>query len=209
MRHGRTARLLGAVFGLIWLLLAIDPWYRQDWLLENVLVFVAVPLLVRYGPDLRLSDTSWVCLFVFFTLHAIGAHFTYAEVPYDRAYEWLSGRSFEADFGAGRNHYDRLVHFLYGLLMALPVIELLDARAPPVGLWRWLLPVLFLMSHGALYESIEWVAAEIFGGELGMAYLGTQGDVWDAQKDTALAAAGAALGVTFWLLWRARTSSRS
>jgi putative membrane protein len=60
-----------------------------------------------------------------------------------------------------------------------------------------------------LYECIEWVAAEIFGGELGMAYLGTQGDVWDAQKDTALAAAGAALGVTFWLLWRARTSSRS
>jgi putative membrane protein len=201
MRHSRTARLLGAVFGLIWLLLAIDPWYRQDWLLENVLVFVAVPLLVRYGPDLRLSDASWVCLFVFFTLHAIGAHYTYSEVPFQ---QWLG-------FGddGSRNHYDRLVHFLYGLLMALPVIELLDARAPPVGLWRWLLPVLFLMSHGALYECIEWVAAEIFGGELGMAYLGTQGDVWDAQKDTALAAAGAALGVTFWLLWRARTSSRS
>ncbi|MEZ5457886.1 MAG: DUF2238 domain-containing protein [Steroidobacteraceae bacterium] len=207
MRHSRTARMLGAVFALIWLALAIDPWYRQDWLLENVLVFIAVPLLARYGPDLKLSDASWVCLFAFFTLHAIGAHFTYAEVPYGRAYEWLSGRSFEADFGAGRNHYDRLVHFLYGLLMALPVIELLDARARPMGLWRWLLPVLFLLSHGALYESIEWVAAEIFGGELGMAYLGTQGDVWDAQKDTALAALGAVLGVTFWLLWRSRRAA--
>ena len=199
MRHSRTARLLGAVFALIWLALAIDPWYRQDWLLENVLVFVAVPLLVRYGPDLRLSDASWVCLFLFFTLHAIGAHYTYSEVPFQ---QW---------FGLGgdgsRNHYDRLVHFLYGLLMALPVIELLDARAPPVGLWRWLLPVLFLMSHGALYESIEWVAAEVFGGELGMAYLGTQGDVWDAQKDTALAALGAVIGVSFWLLWRSRRAA--
>jgi putative membrane protein len=209
MRHGRTARILGAVFALIWLALALDPWYRQDWLLENVLVFIAVPLLARYGPGLRLSDASWVCLFVFFTLHVIGAHYTYSEVPYERWYEWLSGRSFEADFGIGRNHYDRLVHFLYGLLMARPVMELLDARARPVGLWRWLLPVLFLMSHGALYESIEWVAAEVFGGDLGAAYLGTQGDVWDAQKDTALAALGAVIGVTFWLRRRARTSSPS
>ena len=88
-------------------------------------------------------------------------------------------------------------------------MELLDARARPIGLWRWLLPVLFLMSHGALYESIEWIAAEIFGGDLGAAYLGTQGDIWDAQKDTALAALGAMLGVSFWLAPRFSASSRS
>jgi putative membrane protein len=178
------------------MLLAIAPWYRQDWLLENLLVFVSVPLLMRYGPSLRLSDASYVCLFIFFSLHIVGAHYTYAEVPF-------------ADFGAGRNHYDRLVHFLYGLLMARPSMELLDARARPIGLWRWLLPVLFLMSHGALYESIEWIAAEIFGGDLGAAYLGTQGDIWDAQKDTALAALGAMLGVSFWLAPRFSASSRS
>lgn len=199
----RNARVLGAVFALVWLALAIDPRYRQDWLLENVLVLIAVPLLVLFGPGLRLSDASWACLFVFFTLHVVGAHYTYSEVPYASWYEALSGRSFGADFGVGRNHYDRLVHFLYGLLMALPVMELLDARARPSGLWRWLLPVLFLLSHGALYEMIEWGAAEIFGGDLGAAYLGTQGDIWDAQKDTALAALGAVLGVTSWLSWRA------
>jgi putative membrane protein len=202
-RYSRTARVLGLVFALLWLALAIDPLYRQDWLLENVLVLVAVPLLVRFGPDLRLSDASWACLFVFFSLHVIGAHYTYSEVPYQDWYEGLSGRSFEADFGIGRNQYDRLVHFLYGLLMALPVMELLDARARPTGLWRWLVPVLFLISHGSLYELIEWGAAETFGGDLGAAYLGTQGDIWDAQKDTALAALGAVLGVTFWLPWRA------
>ena len=199
--HSPLARWLFGVFALLWVVLAIAPWYRQDWLLENLLVFIAVPLLARYGPSLRLSDASYLCLFVFFSLHIVGAHYTYAEVPYRDWYAALGGRSYVADFGAGRNHYDRLVHFLYGLLMALPSMELLDARARPQGLWRWLLPVLFLMSHGALYESIEWIAAEIFGGELGAAYLGTQGDIWDAQKDTALAAIGALLGVSFWL-WR-------
>jgi putative membrane protein len=201
--HSVLAKRLGAAFALIWVALAIAPWYREDWLLENMLVLIAVPLIARYGPSLRLSDTSYVLLFVFFTLHVIGAHYTYSEVPYDQWYEALTGRSFTGDFGAGRNHYDRLVHFLYGLLMARPVMELLDARARPTGIWRWLLPVLFMMSHGALYETIEWLAALLFGGDLGMAYLGTQGDVWDAQKDTALAALGAALGVSFWLL-RAR-----
>lgn len=207
-RHSAVAKHLAAAFAVIWFALAISPWYRQDWLLENMLVFIAVPLIARYGPSLRLSDTSYVLLFSFFTLHLIGAHYTYSEVPYDQWYEALTGRSYTADFGTGRNHYDRLVHFLYGLLLARPVMELLDSRARPVGIWRWLLPVLFMMSHGALYEMIEWLAALLFGGELGMAYLGTQGDVWDAQKDTALAALGAALGVSFWLL-RFRFSASS
>lgn len=204
----RTARILGASFVLLWLALAIAPTDRQDWLLENVLVLVAVPLLARFGAGLRLSDASWACLFAFFTLHVVGAHYTYSEVPYQGWYEALSGRSFVADFGSGRNHYDRLVHFLYGALLALPVIELLDARARPTGLWRWLLPVLFLVSHGSIYEMIEWGAAEIFGGDLGAAYLGTQGDVWDAQKDMALAALGAVIGVTSSLAWRARHARR-
>ena len=65
----------------------------------------------------------------------------------------------------------------------------------PRGLWRYLMPVLFVMSHSVIYEMIEWLAAELFGGELGVAYLGTQGDVWDAQKDMALAAAGAVAGL--------------
>jgi putative membrane protein len=206
-QHSAIAKRLAAAFAVIWLALAISPWYRQDWLLENMLVFVAVPLIARYGPSLRLSDTSYVLLFVFFTLHVIGAHYTYSEVPYDQWYEALTGRSFTGDFGPGRNHYDRLVHFLYGVLLARPVMELLDSRARPAGIWRWLLPVLFMMSHGAMYEMIEWLAAMVFGGDLGMAYLGTQGDVWDAQKDTALAAFGAVLGVSFWLL-RARVRRR-
>jgi putative membrane protein len=66
----------------------------------------------------------------------------------------------------------------------------------PQGIWRWLMPVFFVMSHSVVYEMIEWVAAVLFGGDLGVAYLGTQGDEWDAQKDMALATAGAVLGTT-------------
>jgi putative membrane protein len=198
--HSRLAKWLGAALLIVWAALAIHPLFRQDWLLENMLVFVSVPLIVRFGPGLKFSDATYLCMFVFFVLHLIGAHYTYAEVPYTHWYASLTGRSFAADFGVERNHYDRVIHLAYGMLMALPALELLAARAPPKGIWRWLLPVLFLSSHSIIYEVIEWFAAVLFGGDLGVAYLGTQGDVWDAQKDMGLAMVGAALGVTFWLV---------
>ena len=185
-------------FVLIFVGLAITPWYRQDWLLENLLVFVAVPLLVVNYRRLRFSNYAYTCLFVFFVLHEIGAHYTYSEVPWREWLALLTGG--DGDAPAGRNHYDRFVHFAYGLLLMPAVIELMQSRMSPQGMWRWLMPVLFLMSHSLIYEMIEWAAALIFGGDLGAAYLGTQGDEWDAQKDAFLAFLGAvmAMGVT-WL----------
>jgi len=94
------------------------------------------------------------------------------------------------------------VHFCYGLLILPVAWELFAARASPRGLWRWQMPPLFVMSHSVIYELVEWLAAEVFGGDLGMAYLGTQGDAWDAQKDMALAAVGAFVGTA---LMAART----
>jgi putative membrane protein len=194
-RHGTLTKVLGAALLIIWAVAAVSPYDRSDWLLENMLVFVTVPVIARYGPDLRLSDTSYVCLFIFFALHLVGAHYTYAQVPLDI-------------WGVGRNHYDRFVHLAYGLLLARPTLELFAARMKSQGIWMWLMPVLFLVSHGAVYEVIEWIAAELFGGDLGVAFLGTQGDEWDAQKDVALASVGAALGVSGWLLWDRRTARR-
>lgn len=184
-----------AAFVAIWIALALAPWYRQDWLLENMLVFAALPLLAWGYRTLPFTRGTYTCLFVFLVLHEIGAHYTYSEVPYDRAFEALAGTSLNALLGWERNHYDRLIHFLYGLLVTPAAIEILQARATPRGLWRWLLPVCFMMSHSVLYEMIEWLAAEVFGGDLGQAYLGTQGDVWDAQKDSLLATAGSVLAV--------------
>lgn len=194
-----------AIFAAWWLALAIAPWYRQDWLLENLLLLAALPLLVLSYRRLRLSDTTYTLLFVFFVLHEVGAHYTYSQVPYDRWAQALTGSTVSDALDLQRNQYDRLVHFLYGLLVTPAAIELLDTRAPQRGLWRWLLPLLFMVSHSTIYEMVEWGAAAIFGGELGQAYLGTQGDVWDAQKDSALAAAGALIAV---IAYRLRFVSR-
>jgi putative membrane protein len=179
-------------FVAIFIALAIAPWYRQDWLLENLLVVIAVPLLVVNYRRLRFSNFAYTCLFVFFVLHEIGAHYTYSEVPWR---EWLAALTGGDGTIEGRNHYDRFVHFAYGLLLMPAVRELFEQRASPQGLWRWLMPLLFLMGHSVIYELIEWLAALRFGGDLGVAYLGTQGDEWDAQKDVALAALGALTGL--------------
>lgn len=186
--------LLG-VFAVIWLLLAIDPSYRQDWLLENVLVMAAIALLVWSYRRLPLGTVSYVGLFLFLVLHEVGAHYTYSEVPYDAWARSALGFSPDQLSGATRNHYDRAVHFLYGLLVTPAVCELLDARAPARGIWRGILPVSFVMSHSVFYELAEWGAAALFGGELGVAYLGTQGDAWDAHKDMLLATLGSIITV--------------
>ena len=107
--------------------------------LENMLVFAALPLLAWGYRTLPFTRSTYACLFVFLVLHAIGAHYTYSEVPYDRAFEAVTGASLNALLGWERNHYDRMVHFLYGLLVTPAAIEILQARAAPRGLWRWLL----------------------------------------------------------------------
>jgi putative membrane protein len=187
--------MLLALFAAIWLPLAVAPVSRPDWLLENLLVFAAVPTLILTSRWLRFSDATYTCLFAFLVLHSIGAHYTYALVPYDRWWTALTGHSLNEVLGWQRNHYDRLVHFLYGVLILPAAMELFERYAPPRGAWRWLMPVFFVMSHSVIYETVEWIAASIVAPDLGTAYLGTQGDEWDAQQDMALAAAGSALAM--------------
>ncbi|HEY0682221.1 MAG TPA: DUF2238 domain-containing protein [Steroidobacter sp.] len=175
----------------VWLALALEPVSRQDWLLENILVLVTVPVLVATRHRMRFSNGSYVCLFIFFVLHSIGAHYTYSLVPYDAWWQTLTGSTLNQMLGWERNHYDRLIHFFYGVLLLQPSAELLGRYAPARGVWRSILPVLFVMSHSVVYELVEWIAALIVAPELGEAYLGTQGDPWDAQQDMALATLGA------------------
>jgi putative membrane protein len=112
-------------------------------------------------------------------------------VPYDHWVRALTGGSLNEAMGWERNHFDRLLHFLYGLLMAYPLREFFLRVADVRGFWGYFLPFDLALSTSALFELFEWGAAEIFGGELGAAYLGTQGDIWDAHKDMALAGTGA------------------
>ncbi|HEY6940807.1 DUF2238 domain-containing protein [Dokdonella sp.] len=189
----RYPLLLLVAFAFVWTVLAVAPWYRQDWLLENVCVFLAVPLFVATAHRLRFSNAAYTLLFVFLCLHEIGAHYTYSQVPYDAWIRAASGHSLDAGLGFRRNHYDRLVHFLFGFLLLPLAVELFRARAPARGVWMFLMPVLFVEALSGFFELVEWFAAVVFGGDLGQAYLGTQGDVWDAQSDMLLALVGALL----------------
>jgi len=173
--------------------LGIAPYDRSDWLLENSLAAGAVLLLVVTWRVFPLSKLSYSLIFVFLVLHEIGAHYTYSEVPYDEWFRALTGHTLNGVLGLERNHYDRLVHFCYGLLLAYPMRELFVRIADARGFWGYMLPLDLVMSTSMVYELIEWGAAEAFGGDLGVAYLGTQGDPWDAHKDMLLATCGAVL----------------
>ncbi len=204
----RLPSVLLAVLIVIWLTLAIEPVSREDWLLENILVLVTVPVLVATRHRMRFSNGAYVCLFIFFVLHSVGAHYTYSLVPYDAWWQTVTGSTLNHMLGWDRNHYDRLIHFLYGVLLLQPSAELLGRYAPARGSWRWILPILFIMSHSVIYELVEWIAALSVAPELGDAYLGTQGDPWDAQHDMALATLGAIVA-TMLIRWTDYSHQRS
>lgn len=195
MTHKRYFYVLLILFLPIALWAAITPLHPADWALENVLVLVAlVGLIVTLG-KFPLSRVSYTLIFIFLGIHEIGSHYTYAEVPYDHWFENLTGSSINSLLGFERNHFDRLVHFLYGLLLAYPIREVFIRIANVKGFWSYFLPLDLTMSTSMIYELVEWAAAEVVGGELGQAYLGTQGDVWDAHKDMALASFGALIAM--------------
>ncbi len=194
-KNRRYLLTLGAIFLVLWALLAIAPYDRKDWALENVLVFLIVPFLLLTRKRLPLSRVSYTSIFIFLCLHEVGAHYTYAKVPYDEWFRSLTGTPLNELFGFQRNHFDRLVHFSFGLLLAYPIREVFLRVAEVRGVWGYYLPLDVTMATSMLFELFEWGAAELFGGDLGVAYLGTQGDIWDAHKDMALASLGAVIAM--------------
>jgi len=183
----------------VWLVLAIalafGPVDRADWALENILSAIFVAVLWLSYKRFPFSRVSYVLMFLFLVLHVVGAHYTYSKVPYDVWFESIFGRTLSSVFGFERNHFDRLVHFLYGLFLAYPMREVFVRIAGVRGFWGYFLPLLMTMATSCLYEMIEWAAAIVVGGDLGAAYLGTQGDEFDSQKDMALATLGTALSL--------------
>jgi putative membrane protein len=191
----RYPRVLLALFALYWLAWALRPLDRAGWLLENVLLTLFVAGLILTHRRFPLSNVSYTLIFIFVCLHTIGAHYTYSKVPYDDWFRALSGWGLNELLGFERNHYDRLVHFSFGLLLAYPIREVFLRVAGARGFWGYYLPLDVTMSFSMLFELVEWAAAVVFGGELGQAYLGTQGDVWDAHKDMTLASLGAVISM--------------
>jgi putative membrane protein len=187
-------------YALFWSVMAISPVDRGDWFLENLLALSAVALLLATYRRFRFSTVSYIFITIFLTLHAIGAHYTYAEVPFGF---WL-----QHSFGLSRNPFDRLVHFGYGFLLVHPMRDLLMRLAGNKGFWSYYLPVSGILAQSGLFEVTEGAVAQTVSPELGTAYLGTQGDEWDAQKDMGAALTGAVIMAgLIWFVERRATSA--
>ncbi len=180
------------VFIVQWIFWAISPVSRKDWLLENILVFIIVTVLVLTYKKFRFSNISYLLIFIFLSIHIIGSHYTYALVPYN---EWIGFENTE------RNHFDRFAHFLFGLIWLYPAREFYIRKLTKYKQWSGFFAFQSVVFFSSFYESVEWGAAIIFGGQLGIEYLGTQGDVWDAQKDMLLAAMGCITALLILYIW--------
>ncbi len=175
---------------------AINPPYPKDFFYEHIMTVVFLLILIFTFKKFRLSNISYTLIFIFMVLHLIGARFTYSGVPYNDFFIRFFKFNINEFFNFERNHFDRLVHFSFGLLFAYPIRELFWRIANAKGIWKYYMPLDVIMAFSMLYELIEFGFAVIVGGDVSHTYLGTQGDIWDAQKDMLLATIGGFIALT-------------
>ncbi len=171
------------IYVALFIYLGIDPFDRDVWYVENGPIFgIVVLLVIGWFGGLRFSNTSYVLMSVLLYMHTIGGYYTFERVPFD----W-----FNNFFGFERNMYDRVAHFSVGFY-AYPFAEYLVTRKLVLKKWIvYALPLFFIISLAALYEMFEWWYAATYGGDAGASFLGSQGDIWDAQKDMLMDTLGA------------------
>ena len=180
--------LITIVFTIVWANSLIWTSDINNWLLENALTFLFLVVLFLFYKKYQFSDLTYLLIGIYLCLHVYGSKYTYAENPFGY---WL-----QDVFQSERNHYDRIVHFSFGFLLAYPMRELFLKWFQYPKMVAWILPIEITLSISGLYELIEWAVADVFFQEQGVAYLGTQGDIWDAQKDIFLAFSGALLSTS-------------
>ncbi|HCH2127077.1 hypothetical protein CGI66_01535 [Vibrio parahaemolyticus] len=182
-----TSTLLGLTifYAIVFLFSALEPSSRAVWFAEIIPaigILIAIwAISIRY----QFSNTAYLLMFIWLCLHTIGAKYTFAEVPFD----WFNNL-----IGSERNNFDRVAHFAIGLY-AYPIAEYLICNKkfnPTFSCWFALFAI---MSLAAGYEIIEWWYAKLAGGDEGIAFLGSQGDIWDAQKDMLCDTTGAILSL--------------
>jgi len=158
-----------------------------DWALENSLVFCLIPVLIVTYRRFSFSDLSYLLLFLYLSIHEFGAHYKYSDVPLG---EWIKPL-----LHTQRNHYDRIAHFSFGLMLAYPFREIAMRSMRVKGNWLYFLPVECTLSLSAIYEIMEALMANILTPERGEEFVGMQGDMWDSQEDMFMAALGSVVGV--------------
>ncbi len=185
------AGLLG-VYAILFVALAISPIDRTTWVVENITVWIILSaIVILYWRNIRFSKIAYALMFVLIYLHTIGGHYTFALVPFS----WVTDF-----FGFSRNHFDRLAHFSVGFY-AFAIAEWLWSKKLVNN--KFLLftyPIFVIATVAMSYELIEWIYADLANPEAGIAYLGSQGDIWDAQKDMLMDTLGAIVAtlIFFW-----------
>lgn len=188
LKNNRWLHFFTLIFLGVWVSTLLGTTDINNWILENVLVFIFIGFLIFTYKNYQFSDLAYLLVCVYLCLHVYGSKYTYAENPFGY---WLKDV-----FTMERNHYDRIVHFSFGFLLAYPMREMfLKWLKFPVWV-AWVLPIEITLSISGFYELIEWAVADVFFPSQGDAYLGTQGDIWDAQKDIFLATLGAVMATS-------------
>jgi putative membrane protein len=178
MLQTASARFVGTllvIYLALFAALAINPYDRPTWFVENLTIWLIVAFLtVLWFRGIRFSRLAYVLMSVLAMLHTIGGHYTFALVPFG----WITDL-----FGFQRNHFDRISHFGVGFY-AFAIIEWLRAKYPDLSKFvLYTYPVLAIATIAMAYEIVEWIYAAQAAPAAGAAYLGSQGDIWDAQKD--------------------------
>jgi putative membrane protein len=170
----KTPYILLAIYIAEFIICGISPYHRGVWWAENIPIMLIVAAAVIISKYFRFSPTAYIMMFFLIFLHTIGGHFTFERVPFG----FVSNL-----FGFERNHFDRMAHFTVGFY-AYPIAEVLLKRKLVNTKWLlYLFPVFAILSVAAFYELFEWIFAISTDPEAGMTVLGSQGDIWDAQKD--------------------------
>ncbi len=195
-RENRTLHRLCLAFGLWVVYTALHAEVTFDFWLENVLTLIFAAILASTYRKLALSDLSYLLIFGFLALHEWGSEYKYSDVPLG---EWMKGA-----FGLQRNHYDRVIHFAYGLMLAYPMQEWFVRSAGVRGGFRYFLPIQFTLACSAVYEMLEAFMAAVLSPQRGEEFVGMQGDIWDAQQDMFLATLGAMVAMGAVALLRVR-----
>jgi len=188
IKRNRWILVFMVFFALVWVNSLLGTTDLNNWFLENILTFLFLIFMIVTSKQYQFSDLSYLLICIYLCLHVYGSKYTYAENPFGY---WLQDL-----FSSQRNHYDRIVHFCFGFLLAYPMRELFLRWLKYPKMVSWILPIEITLSISAFYELIEWFVADIFFRAQGDAYLGTQGDIWDAQKDIFLAFLGTILATT-------------
>jgi len=183
-----VALLVGYLF--LSVVLAVNPHDRATWWAENLPIWMIVATLIATHRFFQFSSVAYLMMSVLIYLHTIGGHFTFERVPFDFVTDF---------FGFERNNFDRLAHFSVGFY-AYAIVEFLWVKKLSPSRWVVSLFAVFaIFTAAATYEIIEWIYAAVSDPEAGAAFLGSQGDIWDAQKDMLADGLGSIVAVIlFW-----------